>query len=134
MVGVAILDTVFVRPVKEDDITWGRGASTVQPLAFGLEPVHSVSADCKLRDYAFVDVATLVGAPAYKASTPLYPAAETVPAPVWFAAHIAKLRLGNLHQLVVSVIHNRRKILGVEFCAEHGIYLGYQFLVWDVRM
>lgn len=51
MVGTAVLDTVLIRPVKENDAARVRGYAALQPLAFVLEPVYPVSADSELRQH-----------------------------------------------------------------------------------
>ena len=150
MVGAAILYAVFVRPVEENDVArfWCRPA--VQPLAFILEPVYPVSADSELKiTMAIKEFARLRGANAGKLGDldevqcrahTLHPALETVPAPVWLAAHIAELGFGNLHQLVIgilsgrevykttslseSIVHDCREVLRVNGSTEYSVDLG----------
>lgn len=113
MVGTAVLDTVLIRPVKENDAARVRGYAALQPLAFVLEPVYPVSADSELKiTMAIKELARLRGANADKLGDldevqcwahTLHPALETVPAPVRLAAHISKLGFGNFHQLVIGI-------------------------------
>lgn len=75
----------------------------------------------------------------------LHPALETVPAPVWLAAHIAELGFGNLHQLMIgilsgrevykttslpeSIVHDCREVLRVKVSTEYSVDLGNELLV-----
>lgn len=139
MVGTAVLDTVLIRPVKENDAARVRGCAALQPLAFVLEPVYPVSADSELKITMDIkEFARLRGANADKLGDldevqcrahTLYPAGETLPAPVRLAAHISKLGFGNLHQLMIGVIHDCREVLRVKVSTEHSVDLGNKLLI-----
>ena len=94
MIGLPILraGAAFVVPIKEDDLTGGRFKAAILPLSTIFEPLHPIDTACELRDNAAVDIATLIGTPAYKAGAPFYTPVKAVPRPIGLTAHIADLR------------------------------------------
>ena len=89
--------TVLGGPVEEDEHSggWFRGA--VQPEATLLEPLHSEDAAGEFGVGSVVQVAALVGTPGDEAGAPLYMVGKAVPAPIGFAAHVAHLGQGYIH-------------------------------------
>jgi len=81
----------LVIPVKEDNHSGDRLGRAIDPLSTVFEPLDTIDAACKLGNNSGINVAALVGAPAYKTSAPLHSASEAVPRPVRFAAYIADL-------------------------------------------
>ena len=67
MVGKPVLPVLII-PVKEDNHAGGRFSGAVHPLAPVLEPLYAVDAPCVFGDYAGVNIAALIGAPAHKAA------------------------------------------------------------------
>lgn len=90
MVGKPVLP-VFIVPVKEDNHAGGRFGGAVHPLAPVLEPLYAIDAPCIFGNYAGINIAALVGAPAHKTRAPFHTAGKTIPAPVRLAAHIPYL-------------------------------------------
>ena len=81
MIGLPILraGAAFIVPIKENDLTRRRLKTAVLPLSMVLEPLHPNDAACELRDHAGVEIATLIGTPAYKAGTPFHTGIKAVP-------------------------------------------------------
>ena len=73
VVGLSILRTrrTLVIPIKENNHSGDRLGCTVDPLSSIFEPLDAVHAACIFRHNPGVDIAALIGAPAYKTSTPL---------------------------------------------------------------
>ena len=73
VVGLSILRTrrTLVIPIKENNHYGDRLGCTVDPLSSIFEPLDAVHAACIFRHNPGVDIAALIGAPAYKTSTPL---------------------------------------------------------------
>ena len=89
--------TVLGGPVEEDEHSGHRFGGAVQPEAALLEPLHSEDAAGEFGVGSAVQVATLVGTPADKAGAPLYMIGKSVPAPIGFAAYVAHLGQGYIH-------------------------------------
>ena len=72
MIGLAILraGAALIIPIEENDLTSGRFKAAVLPLPTVFEPLDTVDAACELRNNAAVDIAALIGTPAYKAGAP----------------------------------------------------------------
>ena len=106
MIGFAVLwaGTALVIPIEEDNHTRSRFDIIICPLASILEPVDTVDTACIFGNNTSLDIPALIGAPRYKAGAPLNTRAETVPAPVGLAAHIAKLRQRNSNNLIVRSV------------------------------
>lgn len=69
----------FVVPIEENDLTSGRFKAAVLPLPTVFEPLHPIDTACELWNNAAVDIAALIGTPAYKAGAPFYTAFKAVP-------------------------------------------------------
>ena len=93
MIGFSILRTgaTLVIPIEEDNHAGCRFDIVIGPLTAILEPVDTVDTACVFGNNASLDIPALIGAPRYKAGAPFYARSETVPAPVGFTTHIAKL-------------------------------------------
>ena len=72
VVGLSILRTrrTLVIPIKENDHSGDRLGRTVYPLSTIFEPLDAVHAARILRHNPGVNITALIGAPAYKTSTP----------------------------------------------------------------
>lgn len=94
MIGLAILraGAALIIPIEENDLTGRRFKAAILPLSTIFEPLHPIDTACELRDNAAVDIATLIGTPAYKAGAPFYTPVKAVPRPIGLTAHIADLR------------------------------------------
>ena len=105
MVRLSVLRTrrTFVIPIKENNHSGDRLGRTVDPLSSIFEPLDAVHAACIFRYNPGVNIAALIGTPAYKTSTPFHTASETIPRPVRLAAHIADLRKRHGDNLIVAV-------------------------------
>ena len=81
VVGLSILRTrrTLVIPIKENNHSGDRLGRTVDPLSTIFEPLDAVHAACIFGYNSGVNIAALIGAPAYKTSAPLHTAAEAVP-------------------------------------------------------
>lgn len=66
-------------PIKEDNISWNRRIVCVRPLSLLFKPCNSIRTKGEFRYNPCVNISALVGTPAYKAGTPLHPAAKPVP-------------------------------------------------------
>ena len=99
VVGLSILRTrrTLVIPIKENNHSGNRLGRAVDPLSTIFEPLDAVHAACIFGYNTGVNIAALIGAPAYKTSTPFHTASETVPRPVRFAAYIADLCRSDRH-------------------------------------
>ena len=93
VVGLSVLRTrrTLVIPIKENNHSGDRLGRTVDLLSAIFEPLDAVHAARIFRNNPSVDIAALIGTPAYKTSTPFHTASETIPRPVRFAAYIADL-------------------------------------------
>ena len=93
VVGLSILRTrrTLVIPIKENNHSGNRLGRTVDLLSAIFEPLDAVHAACIFGYNTGVNIAALIGAPAYKTSTPFHTASEAIPRPVRFAAYIADL-------------------------------------------
>ena len=93
VVGLSVLRTgaAYVIPIEENDHSGDRLGRAVYPLPTIFEPLDTVYTARIFRNNPGVDIAALIGAPAYKTSTPFHTASETIPRPVRFAAYIADL-------------------------------------------
>lgn len=124
MIGLPILraGAAFVVPIKEDDLTGGRFKAAILPLSTIFEPLHPIDTACELRDNAAVDIATLIGTPAYKAGAPFHTGVKAVPRPIGLTAHIADLRQGHSDDSIV---------LGIDAVKDGrphtAVFLGKQF-------
>ena len=93
MIGLAVLRTgaAPVIPIEKDNHA-GRGLhGVIRPLPTLPKPLHTIFTSSKFRTNARLNIAALIGAPAYKTSTPFHTASEAIPRPVRFAAYIADL-------------------------------------------
>ena len=93
VVGLSVLRTgaAYVIPIEENDHSGDRLGRAVYPLSTIFKPLDAVHAACIFRYNPGVNIAALIGTPAYKTSTPFHTASETIPRPVRFAAYIADL-------------------------------------------
>ena len=81
VVGLSVLRTrrTLVIPIKENDHSGGRLSRAVYPLSSIFEPLDAVHTACIFGYNSGVNIAALIGAPAYKTSAPLHAAAKAVP-------------------------------------------------------
>ena len=88
VVGLSILRTrrTLVIPIKENNHSGNRLGRTVDPLSSIFEPLDAVHAACIFGYNTGVNIAALIGAPAYKTSTPFHTASEAIPRPIRLAA------------------------------------------------
>lgn len=93
VVGLSILRTrrTLVIPIKENNHSGNRLGRAVDPLSTIFEPLDAVHAACIFGYNTGVNIAALIGAPAYKTSTPFHTASEAIPRPIRLAAYIADL-------------------------------------------
>ena len=88
VVGLSILRTrrALVIPIKENNHSGNRLGRTVDLLSAIFEPLDAVHAACIFGYNPGVNIAALIGAPAYKTSTPFHTASEAIPRPIRLAA------------------------------------------------
>ena len=81
MVRLSILGAgaALVVPIEEDDHAGDRLVGAVYPLSSIFEPLDAVHTACIFGYNSGVNIAALIGAPAYKTSAPLHAAAKAVP-------------------------------------------------------
>lgn len=93
VIGLPVLRTrrTLVIPIKENNHSGDRLGRAVNPLSTVFELLDAIDAACKLGNNSGINVAALIGAPAYKTSTPFHTASEAIPRPIRLAAHIAHL-------------------------------------------
>ena len=105
VVGLSVLRTrrTLVIPIKENNHSGDRLGRTVDPLSSIFEPLDAVHATRIFWHNPGVDIAALIGAPAYKTSTPFHTASETVPRPIRLTAHIAHLRKSDGDDLILAI-------------------------------
>ena len=105
MVGLSILRTrrTLVIPIKENNHSGYRLGRTVYPLSTIFEPQDAVHAACIFGYNPGVNIAALIGAPAYKTSTPFHTASEAIPRPIRLAAHITHLRKSDGDNLILAI-------------------------------
>ena len=89
--------TVLGGPVEEDEHSGCRFGGAVQPEAALLEPLHSEDAAGEFGVGSAVQVAALVGTPGDEAGAPFHMVGEAVPTPIGFAAYVAHLGQGHIH-------------------------------------
>ena len=94
MIGLTILraGAALVVPIEENDLSCRRFKAAVLPLVTVFEPLDTIDAACKFRYHAAVNIAALVGTPAYKAGAPFHTGIKAIPRPIGLTAHIADLR------------------------------------------
>ena len=94
MVGLPVLGAraALIVPIEEDNHARYRLSRAVHPLPTLLKPPHTVFTTGKLRAYANVYIAALVGAPADKAGAPFHMVSKAIPRPVQLTAYISDLR------------------------------------------
>ena len=119
VVGLSVLRTrrTFIIPIKENNHSGDRLGRAIYPLSTVFEPLDAVHAACIFGYNPSVDIAALIGTPAYKTSAPFHTASEAVPRPVRFAAYIADLRKRHGDDLIVAVSD------AVKDCRPKGIVL-----------
>lgn len=105
VVGLSVLRTrrPLVIPIKENNHSGDRLGRTVDPLSSFFEPLDAVHAARIFRHNPGVDIAALIGAPAYKTSTPFHTASEAIPRPIRLAAYIAHLRKSDGDDLILAI-------------------------------
>ena len=119
VVGLSILRTrrTLVIPIKENNHSGNRLGRTVDPLSTIFEPLDAVHAACIFRHNPGVDIAALIGAPAYKTSAPFHTASEAIPRPIRLTAHNAHLRKSDGDNLILAITD------AVKDCRPKGIVL-----------
>ena len=105
VVGLSVLRTrrTLVIPIKENNHSGNRLGRAVYPLSTIFEPLDAVHAARIFRHNPGVNIAALIGAPAYKTSTPFHTASEAIPRPIRLAAHIAHLRKSDGDDLILAI-------------------------------
>ena len=122
MVGITVL-SIFIVPVKEDDIPRPRFMVSVLPQAPILEPLDTGATPGKLGNNTGVDIPALISTPTDKAGAPLHAGAKAIPRPVRLTAHIAKLGERYRDDLAVTsadTIKNRAPHTAVALCQQFG--------------
>lgn len=117
VVRLSVLRTrrTFIIPIKENNHSGDRLGRAIYPLSTVFEPLDAVHAACIFGYNPSVDIAALIGTPAYKTSAPFHTASEAVPRPVRFAAHIAHLRKSDDDNLILAITN------AVKDCRPKGI-------------
>ena len=117
VVRLSVLRTrrTFIIPIKENNHSGDRLGRAIYPLSTVFEPLDAVHAACIFGYNPSVDIAALIGTPAYKTSAPFHTASEAVPRPVRFAAHIAHLRKSDGDNLILAITN------AVKDCRPKGI-------------
>lgn len=117
VVRLSVLRTrrTFIIPIKENNHSGDRLGRAIYPLSTVFEPLDAVHAACIFGYNPGVDIAALIGTPAYKTSAPFHTASEAVPRPVRFAAHIAHLRKSDGDNLILAITN------AVKDCRPKGI-------------
>ena len=117
VVRLSVLRTrrTFIIPIKENNHSGDRLGRAIYPLSTVFEPLDAVHAACIFGYNPSVDIAALIGTPAYKTSAPFHTPAETVPRPIRLSAHISNLREGNGHDLILAITN------AVKDCRPKGI-------------
>lgn len=101
MVGNAVL-SVFIVPIKENDLSCCRLGGIVRPLSSVLKPIHAVRTKGIFRYHAAIDIAALIGTPRHEAGTPFHTTLKAVPRPIRLTADITYLRQGNGHDFAIA--------------------------------
>ena len=107
----------LVIPIKENNHSGNRLGRAVYPLSTIFEPLDAVHAARIFRHNPGVNIAALIGAPAYKTSTPFHTASEAIPRPIRLTAHIAHLRKSDGNDLILAITD------AVKDCRPKGIVL-----------
>ena len=93
----------LVIPIKENNHSGNRLGRAVDPLSTIFEPLDAVHAACIFGYNTGVNIAALIGAPAYKTSTPFHTASEAIPRLIRLAAHITHLRKSDGDNLILAI-------------------------------
>lgn len=90
-------------PVEKDDIAGAWFGRSARPPSVILEPVRAPDAVFKFWNSFGIEQPGLIGTPAHKHGTPLRAFAQSPPAPVGAASHIADLRQRYLYDGLMSL-------------------------------
>lgn len=77
-----VVNRSIISPVKEYNISYHRGITSVTEPAFTFKPLHTVRTKRKFQNDSTLNITALVCTPGHKTGTPLYPACKSIPAPV----------------------------------------------------
>ena len=101
MIRVSVL--AVIEPVEEDNVSRLRDIAGCLPESTLPEPLDTAGAGGESGQDSGIQIAALIGTPAYKAGAPLHMAFKAIPAPIEFSAHIADLGQGNGYNVCVAV-------------------------------